>query len=169
MGAAGVMGAGTGLGLVGDVMSAEAERENARYKANQMFINADFADLKAKQALQAGDQEASRYSAKGRQTVGAQRAALAAQGIDVNIGSAIDVQEETKRIIETDVNQIRTNAIREAWGYKTEASNLRAQAGFTRAASEAGYVGSLISGGARAIKGGAETYSTFRNESKGTR
>lgn len=164
MGAAGVQGGATGLGLIGGLMAADAEKAAGEYQEQQYRLNADFADLKAKEALRQGDIEASRYAAKGRQMVGRQRASLAAQGIDINVGSAIDVQEETKRIVEMDTNQIRTNAMRQAWGFKTEATNLRGQADFTASETRSRYVGSLLTTGARAAGGAADTYSKFRNE-----
>jgi len=66
---------------------------------------------------------------------GAQTTSIAAQGIDVTQGSAAQIAEQTQRFGEEDINQIRLNAAREAWGIKTQAK-LNRTAGRNQAFAE---------------------------------
>jgi hypothetical protein len=50
-----------------------------------------------------------------------QRARLAANGIAVGVGSAAEVQASTDIIKEIDKNQIKSNAVADAWGYRMKA------------------------------------------------
>jgi hypothetical protein len=51
---------------------------------------------------------------------------LAANGLDLNSGTAVDLMATTKFLGEQDVNQIEKNAARKAWGYTVEAANYKA-------------------------------------------
>jgi len=88
-------------------------------------FNAQVADLQAKDAIDRGFEDESRFRSVVRGAIGAQRAGFAAANIDVGFGSAVDVQADAAMLGELDALTIRTNAAREAWGYKVTATDFR--------------------------------------------
>lgn len=110
----------------------EAGRAAAESQAALADYNAAVADLQARDALERGMEEEGRFRSRVRVLVGSQRAGFAAGNIDVGYGSAVDVQEDAAFLGELDALTIRTNAGREAWGYKVEAEDLRQRADIAR-------------------------------------
>lgn len=62
-----------------------------------------------------------------RAQVGAQTAALAANGIDSGLGSAYDILGETSLFGGAEQSAIAQDAARKAWGFQSEALNFRNQ------------------------------------------
>lgn len=135
MGATGAMMALNSVGTLGTFAS---QQQQAGAITRQADFSARLADLNAHDAVTRGDQQASARALRGRQMIGAQRAAQAASGVDANTGSAVNVQADEAGLSALDQQIIRNNAAREAWGYRTqglldrvgaqnEAANLRAQ------------------------------------------
>ena len=89
--------------------------------------NAQFAEDQAADAIARGKEAELRQRTATRQFRGSQRAGLGAQGIALDSGSALDVQEETVALGELDALTIRNNARREAYGYRVQAGDLRRQ------------------------------------------
>lgn len=79
------------------------------------------ADASARGAI-----EADRHRAQVRKIIGAQRAAMASSGAQLN-GSFDRILGETATLGELDAKQIQQNALREAWGYSTAAATSRLQ------------------------------------------
>lgn len=142
MGMAALIGAG-GLTAYGQQQSGRANQR----LANQ---NGELAEAQAEDALVRGEQDATRRRIKTESQIGSQRARLAAQGVDVNVGSAAEVQAETAALSELDVVTIRNNAAREAWGYRTQASDYRARGQIARMEGTYDALGTLLTTGARA-------------------
>jgi hypothetical protein len=90
--------------------------------------NAKLAELQADDAINRGEVEAERYQSQVDQFIGTQRAGFAGAGVDVNWGSPVDVVADTAYLGSLDKSMIRNNALREAWGYRTESvdSQMRA-------------------------------------------
>ena len=82
----------------------------------------------AERAAAAGEQNAAQAELKGRAAVGAIRAAQAANNVDVNTGSAVDVRSSAAETGQLNALTIRNNAAREAWGYQNQAASNTAQA-----------------------------------------
>lgn len=106
-------------------LQSRAIKREGEYQQQIAEINAKQLDIKAQDALHRGDSEVSYLRRRARRLVGSQRAALAAQGIDIDSGSAEDIQKETTRLGALDEVTAKNNAWKEAWGYRSEASNLR--------------------------------------------
>ena len=140
----------------------EAERRAADSQAELAEYNASVADLQAQDAVDRGAEEEGRFRQGVRAMIGSQRTGIAAAGVDVGFGSAVDVQADAAFLGELDALTIRTNAAREAWGYKVEAEDLRRRADIARktgvfaeragranqTAARIGAVGSLVGSGA---------------------
>jgi len=110
----------------------KAGHEAADSQADLADFNAAVAGVQAEDAVARGAEEESRFRAGVRGMVGSQRAGFAAGNIDVGYGSAADVQADTAFLGELDALTIRTNAAREAWGYKVQAEDLHKRAAIAR-------------------------------------
>jgi hypothetical protein len=154
-----------GLQAAGYVVSAYAQTQALKaqgdYQKNQSEINARFRRLLAKDALKRGDEAAEEVRKKGEQVVGSQRAAAAAQGIDVNSDTALDLQVETDEAVASDMRKIRNNAWRESWGFETEANNLISQGNMAVLSSRNMASATLLTGGLQAIGATAQSYKAY--------
>lgn len=110
----------------------EAQQTAAESQADLTDYNAAVAELQATDAVERGAIEANRFRQRTRVLIGEQRAGFAAGNIDVGYGSAVDVQADAALLGELDALTIRTNAGREAWGYRVEAEDLATRADITR-------------------------------------
>lgn len=132
----------------GQRKAADATQAQGNYEARLFEQNAGVADLQAADSIARGTLAEQKLRGETRQTVGGQRVGLAAQGIDINSGSAADVQAEAQSIGETDALTTRLNAAREAWGFQTQAQDLRNRAELTRrgASAQAGALRTAATG-----------------------
>lgn len=106
--------------------------EAAQQEAEVIDYNAAIADTQAADAITRGQEREQRARAATRGIIGTQRASFAAQGVDVGTGSAADVQADAAFLGELDALTEQTNAAREAWGFKVQATDLRNRADVTR-------------------------------------
>lgn len=112
--------------------------------------NADMLDAQANDEVARGEEDAMAIRRRGRVLKGAQRAAFAAQGVDVGTGTALDLQNETDESTVVDEATARRNAARTAWGLRTNASNQRLGGRYARAAGRNQAIGTALDGTARA-------------------
>jgi len=112
--------------------SGKAQRAAAESGADLADYNAKVADLQAQDAVARGADAESRFRSQVKGAIGNQRAGFAAGNIDVGFGSSVDVQADAAFLGELDALQIRTNAQREAWGFKVQATDLRKRAEIAR-------------------------------------
>lgn len=105
----------------------------AKESEAQLFdYNAAVADLQGQDAIERGAEQESRYRTQIRGTIGSLRANFGAQNIAVTYGSAVDTQADAAYLGELDALTIRTNAMREAWGFQVNAEDLRRRAVIAR-------------------------------------
>lgn len=140
----------------------QAMESQGIFNAQLAETNARLARLQAEDAIARGEKEAANHKNRVGQMVGSQRAAMAAQGISVDSGSAAQIQAETYAIGDEDARTIRTNAWREAWGYQTQAINYQSQGQFDRMASRNQARNTLLTGGMQAASYGAQSYAAFK-------
>lgn len=110
----------------------KAQKSEGAYQSQQLETNSRIANLQAEDAIFRGNQDATKHDQQIKKLIGAQRAALGAQGIDINSGSALDVQADTAGQGAIDTQTIRNNAFREAWGYRVQANDYSSQAEFAK-------------------------------------
>ena len=108
---------------VGAANASDAQRSSLDYQASVAANNATLAGEKADIATQNGQAGAENQELKVAQTLGMQRAGLSANGVVLNGGSAANLLQSTQMVGQKDVDQIQTNALREAWGYNTQAAD----------------------------------------------
>jgi general stress protein YciG len=126
------MAVSAGISAYGSYKAGKAAKKAAYSEAEREEWNAQVADLQADDAIVRGADEESRFRQNVRRLVGTQRASFAGQGVEVNQGSARDVQDDARYLGELDALQIRANAQREAWGFKVEAEDRRRGAEIAR-------------------------------------
>jgi hypothetical protein len=137
--------------LVGGIMKGQAEKDAAKASASAMKRNARIAEMAASDALQRGEQEAGRVQMAGEAVEGQQRAGYGAMGVDVNSGSAARTQADTAALTAMDMETVRNNAQREAWGLEVQATNMLSDASAVSKAGANALLGGIIGG----LAGGA--------------
>lgn len=90
--------------------------------------NAKIAQMGYESAMRAGESEIQKITMQAGSLKSKQRAAMAANGIKLGVGSAADVTASTDVMKKLDVNTAKSNALAAAFGYSTRASNFRSQA-----------------------------------------
>jgi len=140
---------------------ANALKMQGDYQKSQYEQNARIAEIQEKDAIARGDREALAVKKKVKGVIGAQRAAMAAQGIEINDDSALDIQADTAAAGAEDVLTVKNNAWREAWGYKVQASNYNAQGSFAQMASKNQAKNTLLTGGLQAVSSGLQGYKSY--------
>jgi hypothetical protein len=115
----------TWLGIAGSVLDILARLKAGEAAKELADFNAAMAEARARDALARGAEEESRYRQGVKVLIGSQRAGFAAQGVDVGVGSPVDVTADAAFLGELDALTLRNNARREAWGYRVEAENFR--------------------------------------------
>ena len=115
--------AGALSSAIGSFYSAKLQKQNLQYQSQMSAINARMAENTAQSALDQGQRAVAQQTMKAGQVKSAQRAALAANGVDLGVGSAAEVLASTDIVKDMDKNTIEANAVRAAWGYRTQATN----------------------------------------------
>lgn len=153
MGGMAASGAQGILGAIGSVMGADAKSKAYKYQSSMAWYNAAIAKQNEKYSLDVGEQQAMRQGIAGAAQAGQIKAAQGASGIDVNSGSAKQVQESQHLVSQMDSQTIREKAAKTAYDFSVQATNYENQAkGYDDAAKNAqvegkiGMVSSLIGG-----------------------
>jgi hypothetical protein len=125
-------GIGLGISAIGGMKQAAALKRAGRYEGERLEFNAQISDLLATDAVGRGFESASRQRALTRGVIGTQRAGFAGQNVDVNVGSAVDVQADAAFLGELDAQRLLQDSEREAWGYQVQAFDRRMAAKVAR-------------------------------------
>ncbi len=147
-----IMGASAVMSLLGAFNQSKATNENASYQQSVYESNARMAEIQAMDAVKRGDTASKETQARAKRLIGSQRAALAAQGQDLETGSALQIQQDTAEIGAADALTIRNNAWREAWGYQSQAEQYRTQSIFSGMTASNNSGNTLLTGGLNAVK-----------------
>lgn len=133
-------------------MTSKASSAAGEYEASVYESNARLQDLMAKDAIQRGKQEAIKAKQATKRLIASQRVTEAAQGIDIESGSALDIQEETASLGAEEAMNITNNAWRESWGYKVRASDYRGRAEMAKITAKNKARSTILTGGMSALK-----------------
>lgn len=146
---------------LGSIAQGNAAADSAKYNAQVQSNNAQIALQNATLAGQKGAANAAIEQQKTRATVGAIKAAQAANGIDLSSGSAVDVRSSAAELGQLNAITVRSNAAREAYGYQTQSSSHMAQSQLDRQEAKydaaSGYLeagGTLLGNTTKAAKSG---------------
>lgn len=155
---AGLMGLKVGGGIGSSIAQSRAIKAESQYASAQYDMNARIASFQAKEAIRFGEKAAQQELKSTKQTIGKQRAMLAASGVEVSSGSALDIQASTAEQGALNALTIRNNAWREAWGYKMDAVSSRGQSRFAEISGKYKSRSTLITGGLNAVSDIASGY-----------
>ena len=165
---------------------AQVARNNATLAANNQAVqqqNADIAGGQAKDALAAGAANEKSNIFEGRGLVGRQFTTQAANGLDVNDGSAVQVREGQSTINQMSQANIRSDAARTAYGFRIQEANYKSAAtaagnqetmfeGESTAQTilgENAVSGSYLSAAGNLASGLGSAYKTWNTPSSGTK
>src|SRR5262245_13833440 len=118
-----------GIDVMSQMLQGNARSAEANYRAqvalNQQQLaqrNAALLEQRARTAEQQGSIDEDRLRQRTSQLIGAQRAALAAQGGDINDGSAVDLVGDTARAGAFDALSAGNAAARRAYDWRLRAA-----------------------------------------------
>jgi hypothetical protein len=134
--------AATAVAAMGQGYSALSQNAQEQYSAKVATQNARLENERARDAIERGFTEAQRFQRQSGQEMGAQNAAMAANGIDITFGSAADVRGDTAMFAREDTATIYQNAFREARGYEINSANFLTE----RQAAKMRGTGALVEG-----------------------
>lgn len=143
------------LALGGAVMNYTAGQKAAEAAEEAAQQDAALMEIRAKNAIKIGAEEAGAYKRNIDKLLGTQAANTAASGVVVGAGSSADIRSETEQLAQEDIDRIKNNAKLEAWGFQTQGRNLLTNAGNQAAALRNQGTASLLGGIAQA---GASIY-----------
>ncbi len=141
---------------------ARAAGAQGEYEGKVLDENAKLAGAQAVDAVERGKVAADLKDQETTQRTGAARASMAAQGLDIATGSAVDVQGNIAKIGAIDRATIENNAAREAWGYKVQATDLTRRAQLARSAGANARAGLDEDSLSTLLSGAAKTYGIYR-------
>ena len=119
--AVGMQAAGAASSVVGSYYSAQSQKST-------LGLQADLDEYQAQNALLQGEREEQKARLSTAQLKSSQRANMAANGVDLAQGSAAQVLTSTDYLGEVDAQTIKANALKQALGYRVDATMKRAQA-----------------------------------------
>jgi hypothetical protein len=136
------------LSAAGSAMQGMAARSAAKAQARVEEQNARLAELQGQDAVRRGGREEAKFRREQSMLEGRQRSLLAAGGVDIDSGSAAELQEASRMEGEEDAAVIRLNAQREKWGFDTQALNHRNAAAAARSAGRNAMTAGIVGGAA---------------------
>jgi hypothetical protein len=164
--AAGV--AGAGIAYLGAQQSATAASNSDKYNAEVAANNQTMANQAASAALQQGNAAQVQAAYQENVLIGQQKAGLAANGIDVGSGTAVDLLSDTKSQGELDQLSITNNAQRAAAGFTNQGINYQNTETADNAAAEASLTAGEYQGASSLVTGAGTVASSWINYTRAT-
>lgn len=149
---------------IGAAISAGSAIQQADHAEDVARVNADRDRYAAEDALVRGRIAEDQHRQKVRQMIGRQKAGLAANGIDATTGTGGQILADTAAAGEYDALVVRNNAMREAFGLNTRASDTTMQGSWQKAAGYNNATSTLITAGSKAYAGYTKMPTTTSNE-----
>jgi len=151
-----LMIASTAVSAGGAVLSGIGQKQVLDYQAQVADQNSKLAENQAQDSIQNTNLEAQRRYREISQTKGAQTAAMAANGVDLNFGSAVDVQRDTAMIGAEDLTQLYKAGNEQIKGFEINAFNYRSQAAGDRARGRGALMDGIFKGLGTALSGASQ-------------
>lgn len=149
----------TTMGVVSSVQQGKAAQAQANYQAKINQRNAATAQANADDKRQEGIEEARMTRLKTAQKIGLQQASLAANGVDVSEGTALDMIEDTSAMGELDALTTRYNYEKQALAYEGQANNFNNQANLDIFAGQNAYKSGMMNAVSTGVNGLGQTVS----------
>ena len=136
--------AGAGVGAYSSYQQGKSAEAQAEYNAKQAEAQAADAQLR-------GGIEANQKRQEVRRAIATQQTQLAANGVETSSGSALTLMGDTAREGEIDAQTAYANAMREAYGYQSQATAYRFSGKTAKSNAYGQAAGSLLSGVGKAM------------------
>lgn len=156
-----------GVSAYGAVQQGKAAEGQADYQAAVGRNNAIIAERQARDAEERG---AAEETAQRRQTaalMGKQKAGMAANGLDLSSGSPLDILGDTAQFGELDALTVRSNAAREAYGYRNQGAQFTSDAAAQKIAGKNAKSASYISAGSTILTSASQMGGNWATYKKG--
>ena len=121
----GMQAVGAGASAIGAYGQAKSQKSALGFQAQMADANAQLAERRAQIALDQGAYQAMEIERSGARAKGSQLASFGAKGVVLGEGTALAVVAGTEMVSAEDAQQARINAVRAAWGHRTDATNMR--------------------------------------------
>lgn len=145
------------LQFIGNKQAGDAQAQASMFDASIAKQNASIAEQAARDTKAAGHEAESNYLQKVANLTGRQRTTFAANNVEQS-GTALDIMAESAGQGAADATRIRSNAIREAWGYQNEADQYRQKAAFSRYSAKVAKKGGILTGATQALGTGYQAF-----------
>jgi hypothetical protein len=159
------MGISAVSGLANTYNQSQAFKSQGDIQKQISEMNSQLAEFQSKDALHRGEKAVFKHREGVKALIGAQRVAQAAQGIDTESGSALEIVGNTQLMSETDVQTIKNNAWRESWGYKVESISSSLRGEISKLSGESNARNTLLTGGMDALSSGLKAGYYYKNPS----
>lgn len=113
------------MSAVGAYGSAKSQKSALGFQAQMADMDAQLAERRAQISLEQGAYQAQELERQGARAKGSQRAQMGASGIALGSNTAQAIVNGTDLVTAEDARQARINAVREAFGHRTDATNKR--------------------------------------------
>lgn len=138
---------GTGVSVIGSLVKGMSASDAMNYQAQVAQNNATIARQNAAYSIQAGQAQAEKSSLRGAANLASIRATQAAGGVDVNSGSAVEVQASQRQVNKLDTDTTMNNAQLQAYGYRSQETGYEAQAKLDRSSAGNAIIGAGFEAG----------------------
>jgi len=136
------------IGVTASVLSGAMAAKGA-YDQGQMAKqvgrnNQVMSEYAAQDSLRRGEEDSVKVRQRASMVKGSQRASMAAKGLDLGVGTAAELQDQTDFFGATDVATTRSNAARDAWSARAGGANARAQGDASATQGDMAAFGTLL-------------------------
>ena len=140
-----------GLQLAGGLLQGLSAVRQAKLQ-NQMAIgNAGLMDMRADDVERIGADQANKILDRTSYMTGQQKAAQAASGLNLNVGTPALIRQEDSRRGTLDAMTMRNNTWRQAFGLRNQAENMRMQGSLGLEGARASVLPNMISSAANSF------------------
>lgn len=151
-----------GMMLASAAMAAKAQHDAGVMSQRLSRVNAAQAESAEADALARGEYEAAPIRERASAVIAAQQAGEASNNVDIQSGTAVQLASDVATAAARDIETVRNNARREAFGYHAQGINFLNEGRASRAAGDAAAMNSIIGGVAGAAGYGASSYFAAR-------
>ena len=139
--------AGTAASAAGGLASSGAQSASANYQSQIASSNAVLAGMQRASAISAGHEQTEEKSLQGALEFGRAKAAMGANGVDVNTGSNVDVLAGNRIGSQLAAETTLANASKAAWGYQNQETSYGNQAQLFKSEAQSDQIAGLIKAG----------------------
>jgi hypothetical protein len=157
-----------GLGAAGQIQQGKAAKAASNQQANVADMNAKISSARARDAIDRGQQEEQEKRREVAQFQGRQQAAMAANGVDIGYGSALDTLVDTATFGELDALTVRSNAAREAYGHDVDSANKTADAQLSRMEGKGAKKAGYLAAGSTLLSAAGDAYGSYKKRQIGS-